>query len=118
MWIKGPGVEMGGCTVAQREASLLDLHLSYFIFCQLWLVKKGSDICRIEAAKCFDIKEQHSRDFPGGPEVESLPANEGDTGLISGLGRFSHATEQLGHGPKLLSPSSRACALQHGEPLQ
>ena len=33
---------MGGCTVAQREASLLDLHLCYSIFCQLWLVKKGS----------------------------------------------------------------------------
>ena len=38
---------MGGCTVAQREASLLDLHLSYSVFHQLQLVEKGSDMCRI-----------------------------------------------------------------------
>ena len=27
-------------------------------------------------------------DFPGGPAVKNLPANAGDTDLISGLGRF------------------------------
>ena len=31
-------------------------------------------------------KEQ-GRDFPGGPVVKNLPANAGDTGLITGLGR-------------------------------
>ena len=27
-------------------------------------------------------------DFPGGPVVKNLPANAGDKGLMSGLGRF------------------------------
>ena len=26
--------------------------------------------------------------FPGGPVAKNLPANEGDTGLIPGLGRY------------------------------
>ena len=26
-------------------------------------------------------------DFPGGPVVKNLPANAGDTGLVTGLGR-------------------------------
>ena len=34
--------------------------------------------------------------FPGGAVVENLPANAGDTGSSPGLGRFPHATEQLG----------------------
>lgn len=51
---------MGGCTVAQWEASLLDLHVCYSVFHQLQLVEKGSDMCRIEVAKIFDVKKQHS----------------------------------------------------------
>ena len=27
-------------------------------------------------------------DFPGGPVVKNQPANAGDVGLITGLGRF------------------------------
>lgn len=34
--------------------------LVYSVFHQLQLVKKGSDMCRIEVAKFFDIKKQHS----------------------------------------------------------
>ena len=30
----------------------------------------------------------HQGDFPGGPVVKNLPANAGDKGLMSGLGRF------------------------------
>ena len=37
-----------------------------------------------------------SRDFPGGPVVKNLPASEGDTGSIPGLGtKIPHATGQL-----------------------
>ena len=31
--------------------------------------------------------EKQSKDFPGVPVVKNLPANAGDTGLISGVGR-------------------------------
>ena len=34
------------------------------------------------------LKIDQVRDFPGGPVVKNLPANAGDTGSISGLGRF------------------------------
>ena len=33
------------------------------------------------------FKNIHSRGFPGGTVVESLPANAGDTGSSPGLGR-------------------------------
>ena len=32
--------------------------------------------------------ERHRQDFPGGPMVRNLSANEGGTGLIPGLGRY------------------------------
>ena len=35
-------------------------------------------------------------DFPGGPEVKSLPCNAGDVGLIPGLGG-SHVPQAAGH---------------------
>ena len=41
---------------------------------------------------------------------KNLPANAGDTGLISG--KISHASEQLSAVPQLPSPSSRACELE------
>ena len=35
-------------------------------------------------------------DFPGGPVVENLPSNAGDTGLIPGWGtKIPHARGQL-----------------------
>ena len=36
-------------------------------------------------------------DFPGGPVVKNLPANAGDTGSISGLGRFHGAIKPVRH---------------------
>ena len=36
-----------------------------------------------------------SRGFPGGTVVENLPANAGDTGLISGLGRSHVAAKPV-----------------------
>ena len=34
------------------------------------------------------------RDFSGGPVVKNPPANAGEVGLIPGLGRFPHTSEQ------------------------
>ena len=33
-------------------------------------------------------KDASDRDFPGSPGVKNLPANAGDTGSISGQGRY------------------------------
>ena len=44
------------------------------------------------------------RDLPGGPVVNNLSANAGDTGSIPGPGTKSpHAVGQLSSGPQLLS---------------
>ena len=51
-------------------------------------------------------------DFPGGPMVENLPANEGDTGSILGLGRFHMLWVTYAHAPELLSLHSKACGRQ------
>ena len=51
-------------------------------------------------------------DFPGGPVVKNRPANAGDTGLNCGPGRFHMLQSNKAHAPQLLSPSSRAGALQ------
>jgi len=36
----------------------------------------------------FLLKKISCQDFPGGPVVKNLAANAGNTGSISGLGRF------------------------------
>ena len=40
---------------------------------------------------------------------KNLPANAGDMGSISGLGRFQVWWSNEAHGPQLLRLSSRAC---------
>ena len=43
-----------------------------------------------------DAQERWQRDFPGGPVVENLPSNAGDTGSIPGQGtKIPHAAGQL-----------------------
>ena len=60
-----------------------------------------------------------SQDFPGGPVVKNLPANAGDTGSISGLGRFHMLWASYAHEPQLVKPDhSRACAPQQEKPPQ
>ena len=43
------------------------------------------DMCHYTFVKI--LKMCSAWDFPGGPMVKNLPANAGDTGLISGPGR-------------------------------
>ena len=69
-----------------------------------WIIKKASDFqeniyfCFIDGAKAFDcvdhnklwtiLKETGISDhFPGGPAGKESACNEGDLGLIPGLGR-------------------------------
>ena len=52
-------------------------------------------------------KEQRS--FPGGSVVKNPPANAGDVGPISGLGKIPQAAEQLSP-----CPTSTVCALEPG----
>ena len=40
----------------------------------------------LQLEKTLNIKNGLGQDFEGGPVVKNLPANAGDTGLISGLG--------------------------------
>ena len=42
-------------------------------------------------------------DFSGGPGVQNLPANAGDTGLSPGLGRFHMPRGIEAHEPRLLN---------------
>ena len=42
---------------------------------------------KIDYLQVIELKIIFS-DFPGGPVVKNLPANAGDTGSISGLGKF------------------------------
>ena len=46
-------------------------------------------------------------DFPGSPVVKNLPANAGNKGSITGLGRSHLSQGSLTCGPQLLSPCSR-----------
>ena len=57
-------------------------------------------------------------DFPDGPVVKNLPANAGDMGLIPGVGRFHTSQSNQVCEPQLLSPHSRAHALQQEKPPQ
>ena len=50
-------------------------------------------LTRIQKIEKKNLKA--TKDFPGDPVVMSLPANAGNTGLIPGPGRFSHATGLL-----------------------
>ena len=41
-----------------------------------------------EGASAFDVRgQEYGEDFPGGAVVKNPPANAGDMGLSSGLGR-------------------------------
>ena len=51
-------------------------------------------------------------DFPGGPVVKSLPANEGDTGSIPYLGRFHMPQGNEARVPQLLSALQQERSLQ------
>ena len=72
------------------------------------------------------ITKQNHQGFPGGLVVNSLPASEGDTGLISGPGRDLICYKTTPYEPQLLSPlatTPEACmpkarALQQEKPLQ
>ena len=57
-------------------------------------------------------------DFPDGPAVKNLPADAGYMGLIPGLGRFHMPQSNQVCEPQLLSPHSRAHALQQEKPPQ
>ena len=57
--------------------------------------------------------------FPGCPVLRNRPANEGDTGLIPGLGRFHMPRGNKAQAPQLLKPlHPRARAQQQEKPPQ
>ena len=51
-------------------------------------------------------------DFPGGAVDKNPPANEGDTGSISGLGGFHMPWSNWARVPQQLSQCSRVCELK------
>ena len=63
------------------------------------------------------------RDFPGGPVVNNLSADAGDTGSIPGPGtKIPHAVGQLSSGPQLLSlhaaTAQLTCPRAHAQPQE
>ena len=50
------------------------------------------------------IVKKENKDFPGGSVIKNPPANEGDTGLIPGLGRSHMPWSNKTCEPQLLSP--------------
>ena len=54
------------------------------------------------ASICLSIKA-NNEGFPGGAAVESLPANAGDTGSSTGLGRSHMPRSNWAREPQLLS---------------
>ena len=71
-------------------------------------------------------KSTNNRDFPSGAVVETLPANAGDTGSITGPERSHMPQSNQAREPQLLSPRAttteacapRACAPQQEKPPQ
>jgi len=63
----------------------------------------------------LNLKQLYKRqvaDFPSGTVVKNLPANAGDGGLISDLGRFHIPWSNKAHVPQLQNPTHpRAHAL-------
>ena len=56
----------------------------------------------------WTIKNRHDGDFPGGPVVQNLPSNAGDTGLIPGRGtKIPHAAGQLSLRAATTEPACR-----------
>ena len=105
----GPGLEVPRVQVHAPEGEkFLKFVPEHFI----WLTPVSALILEIPASTIHQDQE----DFPGGPVVENLAANAGDTGLISGLERAHMPLGKEGHVPQLLSPSSRAGALQQEKP--
>ena len=53
-------------------------------------------------------------EFPGGPVVKNPPPRAGDTGSISGIGRFPHAEGQFSPGTKTAPVPYRPCSATRG----
>ena len=53
---------------------------------ELWLQVKIEDAHKLLGKISEGLKKCVLWDFPGGPVVKNLPANAGDSGLISGPG--------------------------------
>ena len=74
---------------------------------ELLLEKLG--VLKIKKKKClitvnFKVLQDLQWDFPRGPVVENPPANAGDTGSISSLGRSHMLRRNEAHAVQLLSP--------------
>ena len=67
------------------------------------------------ALDMLNLNQMYKRqvaDFSSGTVVKNPPANAGDRGLISGLGRFNIPWSNIAHVPQLLKPTHpRAHAL-------
>ena len=65
-------------------------------------LKNKKHMINSKDAKTF-LTKSNTQDNPGGPVVKNLPANAGDTGSVSGLGRFHMPWVNQAHAPQLLS---------------
>ena len=57
-------------------------------------------------------------DFAGGPVVKNLPANTGDVGSVSALGRFHLPWNNSILAPQLLTPVLKSHTPQQEKPLR
>ena len=70
-------------------------------------VDGGDGVQQCEGTQCHWIVDfRVLKDFPGDPEVNNLPANAGDEGLIPSLGtKILHGSEQLSPGTTTTKPA-------------
>ena len=89
--------EEGGTWFYKKCMQVWGLNLnSSFLLSLLFLVCKSSHTWELHL-------KPHTRGFPGGAVVESLPANAGDTGSSPGLGRSHMPRSKWACEPQLLS---------------
>ena len=68
----------------------------------------NTEVVALVSTETSTILKIISWDFPGGSEVQNLPANAGDTGSIPGPGRSHMPWSKQACVPQLLSQCSRA----------
>ena len=80
-------------------------------------VHQTGKMCALDSKTSHVLeRESNKGDFHGGAVDRNPPANAGDKGSIPGPGRFHMLWSSWACAPQLLSPSSRAWALQQEKP--
>ena len=93
--LSSPEENRNGFFLGKYEVLCTPVAIHIFIKYSLW-ISQGEALCW-SWRYIYENKEFNSLIFSAGPEVQILPYNAKDMGLIPGWGsKFPHALEQLG----------------------